>query len=173
MARNVEIKARIDSIAGIEPRVLAIADSGPRELLQDDTFFRCEAGRLKLRTQSPQSGELIFYCRSDEPGPKESFYVCSPISSPESVRELLSQAYGATGRVVKRRILYLVGRTRIHLDYVQDLGEFVELEVVLREEKTPEEGVREAHERMRKLGIESVQLIDCAYVDLLDRIKGR
>src|ERR1051325_11297424 len=114
MARNVEIKARVESIGSIEPEVIAIADGGPTELFQDDTFFSCENGRLKLRTHSAESGELIFYRRSDETGPRESFYLRSPTSSPETLREVLSHAYGVAGRVVKRRVLYTVGRTRIH-----------------------------------------------------------
>lgn len=77
MARNIEIKARIESVEALEPKVAKIADSGPTELFQDDTFFQCEAGRLKLRAFSESHGELIFYKRSNQTGPKESFYVRS------------------------------------------------------------------------------------------------
>ena len=49
MARNVEIKARVGDVAGLVARVAAIADDGPIELRQDDTFFACPRGRLKLR----------------------------------------------------------------------------------------------------------------------------
>jgi hypothetical protein len=48
-----------------------IAGKGPIELIQDDTFFHCAAGRLKLRTFADGQGELIFYRRADEHGPKE------------------------------------------------------------------------------------------------------
>jgi predicted adenylyl cyclase CyaB len=169
MARNIEIKARIESIAAILPRVAAIADQGPIEILQDDTFFRCEKGRLKLRAFSDSAGELIFYRRADQEGPKESFYVRTPTSQPESLRETLTLAYGQVGRVRKKRTLYLAGRTRVHLDEVEALGHFLELEVVLREGEPAEAGVREAEQIMQQLGIESAQLIDRAYVDLLAR----
>jgi predicted adenylyl cyclase CyaB len=65
--------------------------------------------------------------------------------------------------------LYLAGRTRIHLDRVEGLGEFLELEVALREGEPAEAGVREAEELMTRLGVTPAQLIDRAYVDLLAR----
>lgn len=167
MPRNVEIKARIASVVSLLPRVQAIADGGPTEILQDDTFFHCPSGRLKLRSFSPTSGELIFYQRPDRAGPKESFYVISPTASPDSLREALSLAYGLTGRVRKHRTLFMVGRTRIHLDRVDGLGDFLELEVVLAENESTEAGIKIAHELLAKLGISPQQLIDGAYVDLL------
>ena len=168
MPRNIEIKARVTDIAAIKAKVIAIADAGPVEIDQDDTFFVCEAGRLKLRTFSAGEGELIFYRRDNQPGPKESFYVRSPTSAPESMREALSLAYGLAGRVQKHRTLFLVGRTRVHLDRVSGLGDFVELEVVLGEHEFLDAGVREAHELMAQLFAEPPQLIEGAYVDLLN-----
>ena len=167
MARNIEIKARIESIETIAAKAVAIADKGPIEIIQDDTFFRCESGRLKLRAFSKEEGELIFYRRANKQGPKESFYLRSPTSTPETLRDSLSLAYGQAGRVQKHRTLFLVGRTRVHLDNVEGLGHFLELEVVLDEGESGEVGVREAHELMTKLGIEPSQLIEGAYVDLL------
>jgi predicted adenylyl cyclase CyaB len=167
MARNVEIKARIESVDTLLPRVKAIADSGPTEILQDDTFFSCPNGRLKLRAFSKTSGELIFYQRPDVAGPKESFYVISPTALPDTLRETLSLAYGAWGHVRKHRTLFLAGRTRIHLDRVDDLGDFLELEVVLAEGESTETGMGIARELLATLGISSQQLIEGAYVDLL------
>ncbi len=167
MARNIEIKARIPGSVDLERTAAALADEGPIEITQDDTFFACPAGRLKLRAFSGTRGELIFYRRSDERGPKESYYVRSATAEPDTLREVLALAFGEAGRVRKRRTLYLVGRTRIHLDRVEGLGDFLELEVVLREGEPPEAGVREAEALMSRLGVEPTQLIDRAYVDLL------
>ena len=167
MPRNIEIKARVESVEALAPKVAAIATEGPVEITQDDTFFRCESGRLKLRAFSAAEGELIFYRRANQQGPKESFYIRTPTPSPESLREALRLAYGEVGRVVKRRTLYLLGRTRVHLDRVEQLGQFLELEVVLEENEPSEVGVREAHSLMARLGIEPSQLIETAYVDLL------
>jgi predicted adenylyl cyclase CyaB len=166
MARNVEIKARVDSIEPFYSKAAALADEGPTEIIQDDTFFHCSSGRLKLRMFSADEGELIFYRRADQGGPKESFYVVSPTASPETLREALSLAYGRAGRVFKRRTLFLAGRTRIHLDRVEGLGDFLELEVVLDEGEAAETGKAEAGNLMEKLGIRQEQLVGGAYVDL-------
>ena len=167
MPRNIEIKARIDSIAALSPIVAALADSGPVHIAQDDTFFACETGRLKLRAFSASEGELIFYRRANQHGPKESFYVRSPSASPDTLREALSLAYGQTGRVIKQRTLFLIGRTRVHLDQVEGLGDFIELEVVLEDDEAAAVGINEAHALMAQLGAGQSQLIDEAYVDLL------
>jgi predicted adenylyl cyclase CyaB len=167
MARNIEIKAHVVDLSAVTARAAAIADEGPVEIRQDDTFFACERGRLKLRAFSSEEGELIFYRRTDQPGPKQSFYVRTPTASPDSLREALTLAYGEVGRVRKRRTLFMAGRTRIHLDEVEGLGDFLELEVVMREDEPLDAGVREAEDLMARLQVQPSQLIDRAYVDLL------
>ena len=167
MPRNIEIKARIENVGIYAPMLAAMATGGPLELAQDDTFFNCDNGRLKLRALSNDAGELIFYRRVNQLGPKESFYLRTPTSSPESLRESLSLAYGQIGRIRKYRTLFLVGRTRVHLDRVEGLGHFLELEVVLVDDESAEQGVREAGELMEKLGIQPEQLIEGAYIDLM------
>ncbi len=169
MARNVEIKARIASISSVLPLAAKIADQGPFEISQDDTFFACAQGRIKLRVLAENDGQLIFYQRADSAGPKESFYVLSPTQEPDSLRETLTLAYGAVGRVRKQRTLFLAGRTRIHLDRVEGLGEFLELEVVLAEGEPLEAGLDEARALMKRLGVQPGQLLEGAYVDLLAR----
>ena len=167
MARNIEIKAKIKNIDGLAAKVAAIADKGPFELFQDDTFFTCPNGRLKLRTFSATEAELIFYRRPDQTGPKESVYSIAPVTAPDKIREVLSQAYGQTGRVIKHRTLFLIGRTRVHLDKVEGLGDFLELEVVLAEKEASDDGVAVANDLLRKLGIPPDNLIEGAYVDLI------
>src|SRR5260370_21949630 len=167
MYRHIEIKARIESGDTWSAKIAALAGAGPMDIAQDDTFFRWDTARLKLRVFSSDTGELIYYRRADEYGPKESFYLRSPTSSPDSLRECLTLAYGQVGRVRKHRKLFLVGRTRVHLDEVESLGHFLELEVVLADDEPTEVGVREARELMEKLDIHPHQLIHEAYADLL------
>lgn len=167
MARNVEIKARVDSLDAIEHLAAALSGKEPVFVDQDDTFFTCANGRLKLRAFADGTGELIFYQRADDSGPKESFYVISPTEEPDSLREALSHAYGVIGRVKKHRTVFIAGRTRIHLDRVEGLGEFLELEVVLREDESAEAGMEEARTLMASLGVAPEQLLSGAYMDLL------
>ncbi len=169
MARNIEIKARIESVEALLPKVKALADRGPEEKDQDDTFFLCPNGRLKLRTLSSQEGQLVFYKRPDQKGPKECFYLVSETREPDLLREILLQAYGACGRVRKHRTSFMAGRTRVYLDRVEGLGDFLELEVMLREAEAAEDGVAEAYNLLARLGVDSARLIDVAYVDLLKK----
>ena len=166
--RNVEIKARIGDLSTLFDRAKGIADSGPVEILQDDTFFACERGRLKLREFHAEAGELIFYRRPDSSAPKVSEYLIAKTPEPSKLREALAQAYGVVGRVRKRRQLFLVKNTRIHLDEVEGLGTFMELEVVLGADDTIEEGQATAGDLMSHLGIARDDLIETAYVDLLN-----
>lgn len=169
MARNIEIKAHIENIDTIYERAAVLADDGPVIIIQDDIFFPCENGRLKLRIFSHEKGELIFYHRPDQKGPKESFYIITPTTTPDTLRESLSLAYGQVGRVRKNRTLFLAGRTRIHLDRVESLGDFLELEVVLNEGEDIEKGKAIAQDLMEKLGIGPQQLVEEAYIDLLTK----
>lgn len=170
MARNVEIKARVADLDAVEKQARAIATSGPEEIFQDDTFFRCGRGRLKLRDFGDGTGQLIHYDRADEAGPKLSDYAIAPTDEPAALRDTLARAFEVPGRVVKHRRLYLVGQTRVHLDIVEGLGPFVELEVVLRDSETVEEGMAVARKLLGQLGIAEGQLVTGAYLDLLTRV---
>ncbi|RZS54731.1 putative adenylyl cyclase CyaB [Sphaerotilus mobilis] len=178
MPSNIEIKARLPSLAAVEPLVAAVANEGPVVLLQDDTFFACANGRLKLRAFGPDAqgrtapAELIFYQRADAAGPKASHYRISACPDPDGMRALLAEAQGQTGRVRKRRVLYIVGRTRVHLDAVEGLGDFLELEVVMRDGEQAEVGLAEARALMAQLGIGADQLVARAYVDLLADVRA-
>lgn len=167
MARNVEIKAFAPNFAEIMSKAESLAADEPKIIEQTDVFFKTDRGRLKLRFLSPTHGELIFYERADQVGPKMSVYSMYPTGNPIDLRAVLSATYGEHVTVEKVRTLYLIGRTRLHLDNVRHLGQFVELEVVLEGGRAPEEGVAEAHRLMDKLGIRQENLIDVAYADLL------
>ena len=167
MARNVEIKARIDSVDALLPRARALADGDPQTLLQDDTFFRVPNGRLKLRQFGDGSAELIQYHRADSEQATVSDYVRSPVPHVASLRDALQRALGTLGRVRKQRLLLMAGRTRIHLDRVAGLGDFIELEVVLDDRQDERDGELIADRLLRELGLAAVPRIAGAYLDLL------
>ena len=169
MARNVEIKARIADIAALEPAVARLADSGPTLIAQDDTFFHCALGRLKLREFADGSAELIAYERPDTSGPKVSTYLRSPVADPGSLRGVLAAACGLRGRVRKQRTLYLIGPTRVHLDTVEGLGTFLELEVVLCNGQSAVQGEALACELLAAWNIAEAQWLAPAYIDLLEQ----
>jgi adenylate cyclase class IV len=167
MPTNIEIKARVADRDSFIAKAQNLAGSELSNIDQDDTFFRCEAGRLKLRTLGENDGQLIFYQRSNQAGPRASFFTATPTTDPTGLRTALTLAYGAVGRVRKHRILFIAGRTRIHLDRVDQLGDFVELEVTMAEHDDRAQATEEAESVMAALGIRSDQLVPTAYVDLI------
>jgi predicted adenylyl cyclase CyaB len=167
MNRNLEIKARVEDTESMRRRVEAMADSGPVVIRQVDTFFKCSEGRLKLREVPGADAELIFYDRPDSTEPAESRYSVISVSDPAGLIDALSRALGVKTVVRKVRNLYHSGNTRIHLDQVEDLGDFLELEVVLSPGKTSAEGARTAQDLMKRLGIRPADLVEVAYADLL------
>jgi predicted adenylyl cyclase CyaB len=167
VGRNVEIKARVSDLDALEAKVAPLADSGPQVILQDDTFFPCPRGRLKLRAFADGKGELIAYQRPDTTGVKTSTYAITPVTDSGEMVSTLAESLGVLGRVRKERRLYLAGPTRIHLDRVEGLGTFMELEVVLGREQDSAAGEAIAAGLMQQLGIEPADLISGAYMDLL------
>jgi predicted adenylyl cyclase CyaB len=169
MPRNVEIKARLRDREGVEALVGERAHHGPERIEQADVFFRCDDGRLKLRTFADGTGEMIFYRRLDTEGPTQSEFLKAPASDPEAMTRLLGSALGVIGVVCKRRTLYLIGQTRVHLDEVEGLGHYIELEVVLENGQSTDEGSVIARELMARLDITERDLEARAYIDLLAR----
>ncbi len=167
MPRNIEIKARIDSIEALLPRARAVAGSEPELIVQDDTFFNVPHGRLKLREFADGSAELIHYQRPDSGQAKASDYVRVPVADAAALREALARGCGVQGRVRKQRWLLLAGSTRIHLDRVEALGDFMELEVVLQKGQRDVEGIAAAEALMQALGLAGVERTAGAYLDLL------
>ncbi len=167
MPRNIEIKARIDSVDSLLPLARALADGAPLLIEQDDSFFHVAHGRLKLREFADGSAELIHYQRADTEQARASDYLRVPVRDAATLRAALTRACGLAGRVRKRRWLLLVGATRIHLDHVDGLGDFMELEVVLAATQRDADGVAIAEALMHRLGLAEAPRLAGAYLDLL------
>ncbi len=169
MPVNIEIKARVTDFDSLCRIAEQISDTPRQVIPQVDTFFNCPQGRLKLRELGAQRGQLVYYLRQNTPGPKHSDYHIFETSDPAGLKRILSQAFGVQGVVSKVRYLYMVGQTRLHLDDVQGLGKFMELEVVLGPGQTDAAGQAIATDLMQKLGICEEDLIDGAYMDLIGK----
>ena len=140
MTRNIEVKARINDFQNVLRILENLADSSPTILEQVDTFSHCQKGRLKLREFKNSQAELISYLRPDFSGPKMSEYNIVEVKNATVLKQALASALGIRGVVRKRRTLFMVGQTRIHLDEVDGLGELLEIEVVLNENQAMAEG---------------------------------
>ncbi|KAJ7987909.1 hypothetical protein DPEC_G00318130 [Dallia pectoralis] len=172
MPFNVEIKAKVSNASQLAEKASQLSQSEGTVIHQQDTFFNCSLGRLKLRDLMDGNGQLIFYERPDCGGPKLSNYSISNTPDPEGLRAVLADALGVKGKVKKERRLFLVGQTRVHLDTVEGLGHFMELEVVLKEDQSLEEGEVIARSLMKDLGVREDSLVTGAYMDLLLEAQG-
>ncbi len=174
MPTNIEIKARARDFSGIRSRAEALTDTPVQVIPQEDTFFTVEQGRLKLRVRSgDEPAQLIYYERADQGGPKRSDYQIFETSDPQSLKQTLGRALGIRGVVRKTRYLYMVGQTRVHLDDVEGLGQFMELEVVMRPGQADTDGQAIAQDLMRKLGVGQSDLLEGAYMDLIESERKR
>lgn len=114
-------------------------------LNQSDTYFKVPDGRLKVRESDGEPTEWILYHRQDRPRPTISHFT---IFSPEMIRE----RYGTRDlhpwvTVKKQRTIYMLEQAHIHLDNVEGLGWFIEVDALV----TPRQHVGRCHELIGKL----------------------
>lgn len=165
---NVELKARDPDPAATAARCLALGAQDRGLLVQRDTYFAGRHGRLKLREQGEAGDELIAYRRPDAGEPTESTYVRAAVADAEALSEALDSALGTVVLVAKRRRLFIWENVRIHLDDVDGLGTFLELEAVVALDGSDRAGARAKVAHLRhELAIEDGSLLAAGYSDLL------
>ena len=164
-ARNIELKARDAQPSRTLELAVALGAEDHGEIRQRDTYFAGARGRLKLREQEPGEDELIEYRRPDAGEARESDYRRVPVADATALREALDAALGTLVVVEKRRRLLLHENVRIHLDEVDGLGGFVELEGVLGPDADPGAELENV-ERLRAQ-LEIGELEARSYSDLL------
>lgn len=133
MAKNLEFKVRYDSIDNLLPKLQELEATHKDIIHQVDTYFNNPNGRLKLReTETSDDGWLIYYERPNNKQSRYSIYELCRIPEPTQLKEVLTISLGIKTIVKKKRSFWLYNNTRIHLDTVEGLGEFVELETVFQ-----------------------------------------
>lgn len=133
---------------------------------QTDTYFNVPRGRLKLR-QGNIENSLIFYSRPDHAGPKESEVFIYRPEAMSSLKELLTSVLHVLATVKKKREIYFIENVKFHIDEVENLGAFVEIEAIDTSGDTARDGLREQCEQyMRLFAIAEQDLIGCSYSDL-------
>jgi predicted adenylyl cyclase CyaB len=165
---NVELKARCADLDAARERARALATAYVGVDRQRDTYFCTRAGRLKLRESSLAGGQLIPYLRADAPGPRRSDYRVIRVPDAEGTRRLLAELLGVHREVRKQREIFLVDNVRVHLDRVEGLGTFLELEAVF--DGSPGAEAAE-HAKLRRLaaalGVRDEDLVATSYEALL------
>jgi predicted adenylyl cyclase CyaB len=165
---NVEVKARCSDLAAARERARALATTWVGLDRQVDTYFRTRRGRLKLRESQLSGGQLVPYLRPDQPGPRRSDYQVIPVEDPVRLKALLTELLGVHCVVSKEREIGLYENVRIHLDRVEGLGCFLELEAVLDGRAG---GEADGHAKVawlrEQLGMRDADLVSVSYEGLL------
>ena len=165
--RNLEAKFRIDDAALARRRAEALGFSMRATLEQRDTFFRVTHGKLKLREEA-DSAALIRYGRVRRDALELSDYEIVAVVDPAALRALLGAALGVLAEVRKQRTLLLRRNLRLHLDQVEWLGSFGEIEAVMTAEEPPGRYRAEVTELLAALQIDSNKLISKSYFELME-----
>lgn len=135
---------------------------------QVDTYFQTSYGRLKLR-EGRIENNLIYYLRDDQAGPKSSHFNLVKSEDPAGLKEVLSKSMGIKVVVRKKREIYYIDNVKFHIDDVEGLGSFIEIEAGnLLADLSREQLQEQCDHYIKALGIREVDMLDRSYSDMLD-----
>ena len=167
MARNIEFKAEINNYEDMVYRVSCLTDEKPEILQQKDVFYNTKHCRLKLRSSLEDRPELILYLREDTRRPKLSRYYRFAVRNYLFVYRLFDSILGIKGVVQKTRCVFLKDNVRFHIDKVNQLGNFMEIEYIMSKSESRETATKKVVQMMEDLGIKKEMLVYCSYGDLI------
>lgn len=166
--KNVEIKAKCPNPAQV--RSLLLGQEGIHFAgtdWQTDTYFEVPEGRLKLREGNIERS-LIFYRRENQAAARRSDVLLYPATDIQALKNLLVAALPVLRVVKKSREIYFIGQTKFHLDTLEDLGTFLEIEVIDASGEEQEEPMRQlCQSYLELLGVRPEQFLDKSYSDMV------
>ncbi len=164
---NIEIKARTSNAAGIRKYLLENKAEYKGTDLQTDTYFNAIKGRLKLREGNIENN-LIYYEREDKAGPKQSNFSLVAVPDAVTLKAILTASSGVKVAVVKQREIYFIGNVKFHLDTLEQLGSFVEIEASNKYAPLSVEELKtQCDFYLQAFGIAAEDLITVSYSDML------
>jgi predicted adenylyl cyclase CyaB len=164
---NIEIKARTTQATTIRQFLLGNNAVYKGTDIQTDTYFHIPNGRLKLR-QGNIENNLIWYQRTNQAAAKQSDFLLTPVEEPDSLKQVLTNALGIKVTVVKKREIYFINNVKFHLDELDQLGSFVEIEASNKNDDIPVEELRkQCHYYQQAFGIKEEDLLQYSYSDML------
>ncbi len=164
--RNLEAKFGLDDLETARRAALALGYEERGSFRQRDTFLATASGKLKLREQY-DGAWLIHYRRANESGFQLSHYDIAAVADPDATRSILTRALGVIGEVCKNRTLLTRRNVRFHLDQVEGLGLFGEIEAVIGAEDSPAAFEPAVRELLKALGVDTRAMIDVSYFEML------
>ena len=163
----VELKARYEDLGKARALLSGAERVGTFE--QIDTYFALGERRLKLRAVRGQTdGQLIYYERPNEGGPKDSRVLLASVPDTSTVREILSRAFPVKAEVRKTREIYRFQGVQVHVDTVAGLGRFLEFERVLADESERASAREQVDALKRYFQIPDEDLMASSYSDFFE-----
>lgn len=164
---NIEIKARTTRANQIREYLLSNNAIAKGTDFQTDTYFNSRRGRLKLREGNIENN-LIYYERNDQAGPKQSDFNLVQVDDAASLKDMLTASMGVIVAVKKKREIYFIDNVKFHLDTLDELGSFVEIEASNKYAPLTTEHLNEqCNFYLRQFGIAKEDLIEVSYSDML------
>ncbi|MCL1797363.1 MAG: class IV adenylate cyclase [Eggerthellaceae bacterium] len=162
--RNIEIKVALSEKGDVVNRLNALGAKYQYTMKQADYYFDIGENKDKLRIIDGREFQLISYQRKEKHGQKDSYYEIKELTAVE--KDALLASRKAIKHVEKTRELWLYGNTRIHLDLVEQLGNFLELETVIKDISL-KAGKNEFKTVVNGLGIDATNSVAASYSDLV------
>lgn len=168
MKKNLELKVKLENVSDILRSIASLGVKEPEMLQQIDTYFLIGRKRLKLRNMGGES-QLIYYSRQDTQESKLSQYYVFKFTNRQGavVEKILNTLFTVKATVNKKRVLYLYKHTRIHLDEVESLGHFLELETIFDRTESHYDFYHEHNTLINTLGLSRYKKIGLSYSDLI------
>lgn len=164
--QNVEVKYELRDADLCRSIIARLGARLAATLRQRDTYFRVPDGRLKKREVDGEGTEWVMYHRLNRAKPRLSNFT---IYTEQEALARFGQAPLPVWVIVeKSREVWLMGEVRLHIDDVERLGRFFEIEALV----TPRQHVglcrREVDRIVKELGpIVLGELIPVSYSDML------
>jgi len=168
MRKNIELKAYYKDHDQAHSTALALGGQHVDSQVEVDTYFWTPTGRLKFRERDRSPSSLIFYQRLDSPTIRASDFEILPLEvNAPKVRDFLSKALGVRAVVKKTRDTYQLGNALVHLDQLQQVGTFLEIEVTVPEGHSDEQASAVADSLRRRFGVPQAHIVPWSYAELV------
>ena len=164
---NLEIKALYNPLPETEDILNKLGAEFVSAETQTDTYFRVDNGRLKIRQIENGPSQLIQYFRNNTEGAKQCNYALVTLRDVNKISRMLKRVHGILVTVTKKRKIWIWRKVRIHLDEVENLGNYIEFEAMLSDEDIEDEAENKIGFLMRRLKVGEDAMIGESYSDLL------
>ncbi len=164
---NIEIKAKCSEPNKIRKILISKGADFKGTDHQVDTYYKVITGRLKLREGNIENG-LIYYERENTHLPKQSNYLLYRTNPRTTLKESLKKDFEILTVVDKQREIYFIENIKFHIDTVEKLGSFVEIEATDDGGKIEKDVLlKQCRYYIDLFGIEARDLISCSYSDMI------